>query len=798
MPMTDVALALRLLIRRPGFTLVALATLALGIGAPTAVFSIVHAVLLRPLPYPDADRVVRFRIESQTPRGQAGFDALPVSEALQWASQSSTLSDLGLFNETAMTMATADGPVRLTGVAATPSVFAVLKVPPVVGRTFDATTSDARQIVLSHATWQRYFDGQPSVAGSLITMDGRPHRITGVMPRDFQFPTPDTAFWVPLLLETGGSRGMLLPAIARLRDGISPAAVVEEGRRVLSGSGDERVEQTLLARTVQDQMVGSVRRVLWVLMAAVSLVSVIATVNIALLLLTRGASRVREFSVRLALGASRGRLVRQLCIEGITLAVAGGAAGLMFAKGALAMLVSLAPPDLPRLSDATLDGQVLIFAAGLILLACLVFGVLSAGRLGAVDAVRALAGASTEARLMRAAVPRRRLNALAAAELALAMVLLVGAGLLLRTFVRLVLVDQGFQPRGGVVAQVTLPAARYPTPERRLTFHQQLLDRLSQLGPGVTAGLITSMPNRQPTGRFAYDADGIPVFLDHFDMQIAEVRMATEGFIEAMGIPVLSGRTIRADDTAGSESVIVLSQGLARRHFPDRDPLGQLLYSESGNRRVVGVVGDVRPAAPDGIADPGAYLPLRQSYDVLQWFATINIAMRGADPSLMTSSLRTIVTSLDSELPVFNVRTLDREVAALVAGPRFTATVLGLFAAVAVLMAGIGVYGVMSYGTAQRTSEIGVRMALGATGLDVMRLVLRDGLVVVGGGLFAGALASVWLARTLTGLLHEVTPMDPAAVLWVAAVLAVIGLIAVVIPARRATRVSALTALRHD
>jgi predicted permease len=794
----DVALSLRLLTRQRGFAAIAILTLALGIGAPTAIFSTVHAVLLRPLPYTEAHRIVRFRIESTSPRGHVGFDALPVSEALQWAENTSTLEMMAVFNDSARTLTTSDGPVRLIGLSATPNIFALLGTSPAIGRVFDAATRETRQVILSYSTWQRYFNGNPSIVGTSVPFDGDSYQVTGVMPEAFAFPTPETAFWVPQLLASGGSRGMLLPAIARMREDATLAGVTAEGQQRLSERDDPRVKQTLVARTLQEQMVGGYTRVLWVLLAAVALVSVIATVNIALLLLTRGASRAREFSIRLALGAGRGRLVRQLFVEGATLAVLGGVGGLVVGTLALKALVQIAPPDLPRLDEAGLDPTVLAFTALLVILASIVFGVLSAGRIVTVDAIRALATASSESSLVPTLAPRRRLNVLAAAELSLAVVLLVGAGLLLRSFVSLVLVDQGFDSRGALAVQFTLPSSRYPGPDARLAFHERLLESAKVLQGVTHIGLTTSMPNRQPTGRFAYDPVGIDPFAEPFTMKVAEVRMVTAGFLEAVGVPVLAGRTFNDADTEGSEPVIVLSKRLAALHFQDRDPIGAMLYSQSGNVRVIGVVGDVLPASKEGTSDPGAYVPLRQSKDVLSFAATVTLVARGKKANALTTPVRSMLSSLDRELAPFNIRTLDREVANLVAGPRFTATALGLFALVAFVMAGVGVYGVMAHSAAQRTKEIGVRMALGASSAQVLRLVVRDGVGVLVLGLAAGLVMALWLTRSLTGLLHEVTAADPVALVSVALLLAAMGLVAVLIPARRATRVSALAALRHD
>jgi putative ABC transport system permease protein len=795
----DATLAVRLLARRPAFAAVALLTMALGIGAPTAIFSVVRAVLLRPLPYPDADRVLRFRIESTSPQGPVSFDALPVTPALEWAARSNTIAAMAIFNDRALTLTSDAGPHRLSGIAATPNLFDLLGVAPWRGQAFDARDGGARQIVLSYATWTRFFGADPDAIGTTATFDGEAWRIAGVMPPDFGFPTPDTAFWVPVSLDPGGSRGMLLPAIARMKPGAGINDVLREGRDALGPGDGPRVTQTLLALTLQEQLVGGVQRVLWVLLGAVGFVLVIATANIALLLLTRGTGREREFATRLALGAAHGRIVRQLFVEGLTLGMLGGLGGLVLAWLGLALLLQFAPAEIPRLRDATLDGSVLVFALALTAIASLVFGILSAGRSVTFDSIRAVAGASRESRLpTTAAASRRRLNFLAGAALALTMVLLVGAGLLLRSLVARVLVDQGFDAHDALALQVNLPAARYPNPVARLAFHDRLLAEIAAT-PGVRiAGLAVSMPNRQPTGRFDFNAGGPNPDFDPRSTPVAEVRMVSEGFVEAMGLRLRAGRSFRADDRDGAEAVMVISEQLARRHFPGRDPIGEILYSGTGNRRVVGVVGDVRPLAEGAEPKPSAYLPLRQNGDVLQWFAGMHVVVRGDDLPSLPATLRALTLALDPGVPPFNVRPLDEDTSRLLAGPRFSATLLAVFAAVALVMASIAVYGVMSYSASLRTREIGVRIALGSTRAQVTRLILRDGLIVVGGGLAAGLVGAVWIAQSLSGLLFAVSPADPAALASVAAVLMIAGLVAAWVPTRRATRINAIDALRTE
>jgi predicted permease len=796
---SDVRLSLRQLTRRRGFTAIALLTLALGIGAPTAIFSVVRGVLMRPLPYPDADRVVRFRMHTETPAGPIQFDALPASAAIAWAADSNTLASLALFNERALTLTTSDGPFRLPGVSATPNLFEVLGTPPDIGNTFGPASATAKEIVLSHHTWTRFFGANPAVVGSLITMDGDAYRVTGVMPDEFQFPSPDTAFWTAQELSAGGTRGMLLPAVARLKPGASVAGATEEGRgRVVES--DLRFKATLVVQTLRDQMVGGVQRLLWVLVGAVAFVSVIASANLALLLLTRGTAREREFAIRAALGAARRRLLWQLTIEGLTLGAIGGAAGLLLAWASLRLLIAQAQGAIPRLQDVAIDGQVLLFASVLTIGSTLIVGILSAGGVLGLGAARLLARNAIETRLTAQATPqRRRLNALATAELTLTMVLLVGAGLLLRSFAGLVLTDQGFDAGRALALQVNLPASRHPSPAARLAFNERLLEAARAV-PGVEfAGLATTLPTRQATGRFGYTSSpGMAALGDPQQMPVIDVHMVTDGFVEVMGLRLVAGRSFQRSDTAGAENVIMISEQFARDQFPRGNAVGQVLYSPSGDKRVVGVVADVRTAELGAPMKPDAYLPLRQNFDVLQWFSSATLLARGGDPRALAAQLRPMILALDPQSPPFNVRALHEDADKIVAGPRFSAAVLSLFAGVAFAMAFLGIYGVMAYAARLRTREIGVRIAVGATRAQVLALMMKNGAVVVAVGIACGIAAAIGLARSLTGLLHEVTPADTTTLIAVGVLLGLSGLAATLVPAMRATRIDALKALRED
>jgi putative ABC transport system permease protein len=790
-----VVATIRLLRARPGFAAIVLLTLGLGIGAPTAVFSVVNAVLLRPLPYADAERLVQFRMEVRHPQGDAAFDAVPAAAALQWADGSNALADLALYNDRALTLVTAAGPERLTGITGSPNLFSVLGVVPSVGAGFETQTTDPRQIVLSDHVWRQHFGADPAIVDSAVTFDGEAFIVRGVMPPDFDFPTSDAAFWVPLVITPGGSRGMLLPAVARLTPGATIAEVVEEGRRVLREAGDSAGEQTLIVRTLHDQLVGPVARVVWVVFVAVALVSVVATANLALLLLVRGAGRAQEFGIRLTMGASTGQLVRQLVAEAAVLGILGGTLGVAMTAALVGALVRTAPPGVPRLQDIVVDVPVLAFALATTVLTTLVFAALSMGRTIAAGARQGVGvGAGP---LVDTGSPRRRMQFLAASEVAVSMVLLVAAGVLLNTFLTRALIDHGFNPRDGIALRVSLPPGRYPGIAAREAFQRRLLERLQQ-APGIDAvGVITSLPNRQASARFGFNPKAMPLFHDPLTVQVADVRMATEGFFAAMGMSV-DGREFEPTDAHGSESVVVISQQLARLHFPEGGAVGQMLFSgAAGPVRVVGVVPDVLPA--DGRPpSPAAYLPLRQHNDVLQWFTTVNVILRGEDASGMMRAARAAVSSIDAEVPVFGLRTLDQEVAGLVAGPRFVASVLTALAVAALFIASIGVYGVMAYSTSRRTREVGIRMALGATRRQVTATMFREGLLVITVGLSAGGVAAAWLSQLLTGVVPEAPPVSASVLALVALVLAGAALVAAYVPTRRATAIAAVDALRHE
>ncbi|HET9372791.1 MAG TPA: FtsX-like permease family protein, partial [Vicinamibacterales bacterium] len=575
------------------------------------------------------------------------------------------------------------------------------------------------------------------------------------------------------------------------------ADVRREGSAVLSSPdqpADQRAEIDVV--TLREQTVGGVRQALWTLLAAVGAVLLVAVVNIALLLLTRGATRARELSVRMAIGASRGRLLRQLFVESTVLGVAGGLAGVAVAAVALRALLASAPAELPRAHEIGLDLPTLACAFALTVAASLGFGLLSAGRTLEIDLRAALGGGSRLGALSRGL--SNRLHLLAAAELALTMVLLVVAGLLIRSFVRVATLDPGFSPRGVLAFQINLPANRYPDAVERVTLGETLLSRIRALGPVQRAAMTVALPNRQSGANFAFVAEGETFTFDPASMQTAETRTVSDGFFETMGMPLVAGRAFTVADDARTEDVCIVSEGVVRKYLRGRDPIGlRIVYPQGGGARIVGIVPDVRPATAGADPKLALYLPMRQKARMFDWQTSLHFVIRAERPTALVPDIRKLATALDPVMPVYNVRTLDAELATIVAAPRFNALVLSLFAFVALALACVGTYGVFAYVVSQRTLEIGIRTALGATAGQVLWLVMRRGGVVLMAGAATGLLASLAAGRLLASQLFELNPADPATLAGTTALLVGFGCLATWLPARRALRIKPLDALRE-
>jgi len=805
--MNDLRYAIRALGQRPGFSIIAVATLALGIGANTAMFSVVHSVLLRPLPYPRSGELVQV---FSTWQGSPSTVSPP--DFTDWRSDNAVFSELAAVNAGSVAL-TGDGPAeQLASATVTGSLFAVLGVAPHTGRTLD-TGDDAPGAegvaVLGHGLWQRRFGGDPAVIGRRIIVDGASLTVVGVMPAGFDFPQ-GAELWTPLAFserELSTQRGAhYLDVIGRLRPGVTVDRAAEDMRQIAARLAETypntNADGSAVVSRLQDAIVGDVRPALRILLGAVGLVLLIACVNVANLLLVRGAGRRRELAIRTAMGASARRLMRGLLVESIVLALVSGAIGVGLAVWGTAVIAGLQSTGLPRLDQTGINPAVLGFTLVLSLATGVLFGLLPAWQAGRTPDV---AGSlKEESGTVSAEAGRGRTRRmLVTAELALAVVLLSGAGLLIRSFVGLARVDLGIVPSGVLTFAVSLPDATYGDPERRVGFTDQLLERLAGL-PGVeSAGAVFGMPL---TG-FGYtistsELDGRRLDDQEQDRLSVQVRAVTPEYFRAMGITLRSGRGLAPQDRAGAPRVIVVNQAAARRLWPETDPIGHQLTVGTGfglgqgraGGEVVGVVGDVKERGPAAEARPTMFLPLAQ------WpLQLLSVAIRtSGDPSALVVPARSAVAGLDPDIPVYRVRTLQQLAADAVAQPRLYASLLGLFAIAATLLAAIGVYGVVARTLQQRFREVGIRMALGARPTEVRRLLMRQGMTPVVTGVSLGIVGGVALTRVLQRLLFQVTAWDPVAFAGAAFLLMAVAVIAIYLPARRATMVDPVVVLRHE
>ena len=796
----DLGYALRVLRRAPGFTLVATATLGLGIGASTAIFSVVDSVLLRPLRFADPQQLTMLRTT-------AGSRFSP-AYLREWRRESRTFQDIAGWHDVRANQTGRGEPIEVLADRATANFFSVLGTPAFLGRTFTTATnlSDARpEVVLSYGLWQRRYGGDPAVIGQPITLDGETLTIVGVMPQGFAIRTNELAesraeLWLPMPLVPGNPAGIggFLNVVGRLARGVTPGQAQAElsaiARRIEeqhpSYSRDWGVEVVpLLEATVKD-----VRLTLLVLFGAVGILLLIACANVANLVLGRGATRQTELAIRLSLGATRRGLVRQFLTESLVLAMMGGALGLLLAAWGTDLLVSAIPPglELPRAGEIHVDLRVLMFAVMVSLLAAVFFALVPA-----VSSARSAHLALGNALHGPSALRSRNVlgGTLIIPEVALALVLLAAAGLLGRSFWKLTRVEPGFEPERVLTMRITLPASRYDTEERIRSFSRELLARAGRV-PGVRAiGLANYLP-------LSGVGEGAPFEIEGRSVERPEERpgswVSVVGgrYFEAMGIRLLRGRLPGEADTEVTEPVFVIDEALAHRLWPNEDPIGERLIWRRGGRErlsgeIIGVVGSVRWAAMAADPIPTTYF----------WFPqdprrelTI-VARTDRDPAALAGVISAKVRGIDPNQPAGEIRAMQDLVSADLARARFTMLLLGGFAAAALFLAGIGLYGVIAFWVTQRTREVGIRVALGAQHGDVLQLVMHRGILLTGTGLAIGIAAALGLGRLVSGVLYDVTPADPASLLAAALFLTAVALVAMYLPARRATRVDPIVAL---
>jgi putative ABC transport system permease protein len=807
----DLRFGARTLARNAGFAAVAVLTLGLGVGANAAIFSVVNAVLLRPLPWSDPDRTVM--IWSRW----SGFDKTWVAdgEVNDYRRGASTLTDVAAWADGQVNL-TGDGePERVAAGSVTANLFSTFGVSPIRGRVFTAAEDvegGPRVVLIGYGLWQRRYAGDPAIVGRSIQIDGEAYQVIGVMPPEFELPTDfqnptATSLWMPAQWDNAstnhGSHGYY--AAARLKDRATVAQAQDEMHRIAQamtqqGLYPKQMQFDVVVVPLREEVVGGVRRVIWLLLGAVGFLLLIACANVANLLLARAEARQREIAVRSALGAGRLRVARQLFTESLLLASISAAAGLLMAWVGVRLLAWWNPAGIPRVAGATLDGRVLLFTAVIALGTTLVFGLAPLVRLLRADLTDAMKEGSANSTVNGAR--QRFRNALVIVELALAVVLLVGAGLMLRTLWSLQHIDLGFNPSGVLTMRISLPEASYRQPEQVVDFYSRLLARVREL-PGVTAaGAARALPLGSTIGDFGLVIDGYvpsPGTQAKGDWQIV-----SPGYLETMGEQVLRGRTISDADKSDSQLVALVNEEMVRRYWTGRDPIGgRLRIGMRADRpwvTVIGVVKDVRHNGVAGVVKEKFYVPHAQ------WHKSVGNPIRAMTlvvktavaPSTLTSSVRGAIRQLDPNLPVADVRPMTEVVGAALSTPRFTSALLSMFAILALTLSAVGIYGVLSYVVSRRTREIGIRVAIGADRGRVLRMVLASGLGLAMIGVVTGLVAALALTRLLSGLLHGVTPEDPATFAAVAAALVSVALAASLAPAWRATRVDPVVALKSE
>ncbi|HEX7314425.1 MAG TPA: ABC transporter permease [Pyrinomonadaceae bacterium] len=805
----DVRFGLRTLAKRPGFAAVAVLTLALGIGANTAIFSVIDAALLRSLPYREPGRLVHLW---ETKRSR-DFERREASypDFLDWRAQGGEVFEgLAGYTPRPVTLADTGEATRARGAAVTANFFDLLGVNAAAGRTFVEGEDglEAKPVaVISHGFWRRRFGGEPATIGREVTLNGQAYTVVGVLPADFNFALlGDAEVWTPLAVTPDiASRRYLhwLKVVGRLKEGVTleaaQAHLATVAARIESDDPGAHAGTGLRAVELQEEFVGPVRPVLFVLLGAVGFVLLIACTNVANLLLARAAARRKEVAVRAALGASRWRVVRQLLTESVLLSLAGGAAGLVLALWGVDALVALIPAaqltQMPYLQSLSLNRDVLLFATGLSLLTGVLFGLTPA-----LSAARAdLQGALKEGGRNTVSRGGRRLrDLLVVAEVALALVLLVGAGLLMKSLVVMLRVDPGFDTRNLLTLRVALPPARYGEDAQAARFYDEVLRRVSTV-PGVRGAALTSnLPLAGDGGTGTPQVVGRQTPAS--ELTEAHLRTVSANYFEVLGVPLVQGRAFAERDDAAAPPVLLVNKTYAERVFPGQDPVGQrATFKFTGDTQfeIVGVVGDEKVTSLDARTTPVIYFHARQGPDSS---AALVVRTEAADPLTLASAVRGEVRALDPEVPVFAVQTLEQMVAGSRAAfmRRYPAYLTGVFACVALLLALVGIYGVVSYSVTQRTHEIAVRLALGARGRDVLRLVLGHGLLLALGGIALGALGALALTRLISGLLFGVSAADPVVYGLVALLLAAVALLACLVPARRAMKVDPMVALRYE
>ncbi len=807
----DLRFGWRTLWKHPAITAVAVIALALGIGANSAIFSVVNAILLKPLNVPHPERVV---VVTESKGGEVWATVAPAN-FIAWRERNQVFEDIVAFSGYSYNLLGGEAPEQLSALRVSAGLFPMLSIEPQLGRNFlpeEDQPGRERVVILSHKLWQRLFNSNPNIINQPLNLSGNSYAIVGVMPAGFEFPNADTELWTPVAINDGtvdGMGGRIINVLARLRPQVTLAQARAEMEAVAQSLAAERPDFNagwgVQITPLQELVVADVRRSLLVLLGAVTFVLLIACANVANLLLARAARRQREIAIRIALGASRLRLVRMLLTESMLLALLGGALGLLLAVWGVDALLALAPGNLPRVEEIGMDRWVFGYTLAVSLLTGIVFGLAPALQASKPNLNELL---KEGIRSSPAGFARDRVRSLIViAEVALSLVLLIGAGLLMRSFVRLQNVDPGFDPRNLVAMRVSLPDEKYDGDEKVLGFYQHAFARIRQL-PGVKqAGAIHVLPwSGDNSGRY-FHPEGRPM-PKAGEEPTYNYRIITPNYFETMSIRLLRGRDFTDDDTAQAVGVVIINEAMAQLFWPNEEAVGKRVKhrgrEEDPWMTVVGVVGNVRHHWIGDLTQPEIYFtyaqaPLLDSRTIERHRRSMQIVVRTiSDPLSIVPAVRREVASVDAGLPLFNIKTLDERLVYSLVRPRFNTLLMGIFALVALVLAAVGIYGVMSYMVAQRTHEIGIRIALGARPTDVLMLVLKQGLRLILAGVAIGLIAALALTRFMSKLLYDVSATDPLTFVAISLLLVAIALLACYIPARRATRVEPTVALRYE
>jgi putative ABC transport system permease protein len=806
----DLRYGARMLLKNPAFTLIAVLTLALGVGANTAIFSVVNSLLLRPLPYPDSNRLVTLSGNGEEgPTGNTGYATF-----LDWRERSQSFDPMVIIRSWGGTVTGQGEPERIEGLRVSQGYFRMLGATPALGRDFkvEEDRPDTRFVVmLSHSFWQRRFKSDPGVIGKPITLSGQTFTVAGVMPSGFEdylaanFYKPADV-WAPLGYDVAQPFACRtcqhLKVVGRLKPGVTLNQATAEMTSIHEGLRRENPKTYgypgVTIKRLQEHFIGSIRQTLYLLLVAVAFVLLIACANVANLLLARAAHRATEIAIRLAVGANRWRILRQLLIESLLLSLLGAGCGLLLAMWGTELLVKLSPATMLKLQDVKTDISVLAFTLLVSLLTGILFGIVPALQASQSDVQLVLKEGGDRTQSGR---QNRLRSLLVISEIALALVLLVGAGLLIRSFIRILNVTPGFEQRNLLTMMVPATGAKYQQDGQVIAFYQNALERVKRLPGVVSAGIVSNLPFGGNGDRFGFHIEEKPL-ANPSEAPSAERYGISPDYLQAMGIPVLRGRGFTDQDTANAPLVVLISETSARRFWAYRngkgeDPIGKrvrLGAPTSPLRTVVGIVGDVDHQGLDDQPDTQVYTPQAQVTDSYM----LLVVRTSVDPVSLTAAVRKEIHSIDSDIPVYQISTMKQLISQSMAQRRFTLVLLGVFAAIALLMAAIGIYGVFSYWVTQRSQEIGIRVALGAQTRDVLKLVIGHGMTLAISGVGIGLVASFALTRLMENMLFGIGANDALTLVSISLLLILAALLACWIPARRATKVDPIVALRCE